>query len=164
MESLLAAGAASLLLPQLATLTDTLNGWVLSAPKAYHHIVNLTPHDDDDDGGGDGDVVPYDVTGNICESGDLFARGRPLQRLREGDFLDIQNAGAYCRSMASEYNLRSMPSEVVLHDVDLAEGGEEGDDHNDDAVVAVATRVFARYSSVDLMKKFLQEYGAHVTY
>nr|VFK50614.1 MAG: diaminopimelate decarboxylase [Candidatus Kentron sp. TC] len=73
---------------------------------AYHHIVNLTnplgePH-------------PYDIYGNICETGDRFAEQRPIPEIREGDLLAIQNAGAYCYSMGGVYNLRPMPAEVIL--------------------------------------------------
>ena len=73
---------------------------------AHHEIRNLSnPH---------GGVRPYDVTGNICESADLFARGRPLPEIREGDILAVLDVGAYGMSMASTYNLRPLPAEVLL--------------------------------------------------
>lgn len=75
---------------------------------AYHHMVNLSnPH---------GEVKVYDVYGNTCESGDCFAMQRELPEIRPGDYLAIMNAGAYCRSMASEYNLRPLPAEYVIYD------------------------------------------------
>jgi diaminopimelate decarboxylase len=55
------------------------------------------------------------VTGNICESGDLFARDREIAEIREGDVLAILDAGAYGMAMASEYNLRPLPAEVLLN-------------------------------------------------
>ena len=55
-----------------------------------------------------------DVAGNICESGDLFARERPLPKIKEGDVLAIMNAGAYAFSMASQYNSRPRPAEVLV--------------------------------------------------
>ncbi|NYB52685.1 MAG: diaminopimelate decarboxylase [Methanobacteriaceae archaeon] len=57
-----------------------------------------------------------DVAGNICESGDLFARDRPLPDIQEGDVLAIMNAGAYAFSMASQYNSRPRPAEVMVSD------------------------------------------------
>ncbi|MDP2039295.1 MAG: diaminopimelate decarboxylase, partial [Ignavibacteria bacterium] len=56
----------------------------------------------------------YDVCGNICETGDCFAQQRELPEIREGDKLIIKNAGAYCYSMGSIYNLRAMPSEILI--------------------------------------------------
>lgn len=55
-----------------------------------------------------------DVAGNICESGDLFARDRSLPEVKEGDILAIMNAGAYALSMASQYNSRPLPGEVLV--------------------------------------------------
>lgn len=75
---------------------------------AYHHILNLTNPD--------GEKKTYDVCGNICETGDRFATDRELPEIREGDLLAIQNAGAYCYAMGGIYNLRSMPSEILVVD------------------------------------------------
>lgn len=75
---------------------------------AYHHMDNISnPH---------GELKQYDVVGNICETGDNFASKRSIPEIREGDFLAIHNAGAYCHSMASFYNLRPLPSEVIISD------------------------------------------------
>lgn len=57
-----------------------------------------------------------DVAGNVCESGDLFARDRPLPTIKEGDVLAILNAGAYSFSMASQYNSRPRPAEILVKD------------------------------------------------
>jgi len=57
-----------------------------------------------------------DVAGNVCESGDLFARDRPLPDIEEGDVLAIMNAGAYAFSMASQYNSRPRPAEVMVNE------------------------------------------------
>ena len=56
-----------------------------------------------------------DVAGNVCESGDLFARDRSLPEILEGDVLAIMNTGAYSFSMASQYNSRPRPAEVLVH-------------------------------------------------
>jgi diaminopimelate decarboxylase/aspartate kinase len=60
-------------------------------------------------------VGSYDVVGPICESGDVLGHDRLLPATREGDVLLIANAGAYGRSMASNYNLRSPPEEIILN-------------------------------------------------
>jgi diaminopimelate decarboxylase len=74
---------------------------------AYHRIVVLGREED-------GPVETYDVAGNVCESGDIFARGRALPEVREGDVLLILDAGAYGYSMASRYNGRMLPPEVLV--------------------------------------------------
>ena len=56
----------------------------------------------------------YDVVGPVCESGDTFARGRPLPRLSEGDLVAFRSAGAYGAVMASEYNSRPLVPEVLV--------------------------------------------------
>ncbi len=73
---------------------------------AYHHVLNLSNPK--------GRLKNYDVCGNICESGDLFAQDRDLPEIREGDYLGILNAGGYCFAMASIYNLRPLPAEIVI--------------------------------------------------
>ena len=60
------------------------------------------------------DAFVYDICGNICETGDLFAKDRLLPEIRENDLLSIQDAGAYCYAMGGTYNLRPMPAEVVV--------------------------------------------------
>ena len=57
-----------------------------------------------------------DVVGGVCETGDVFARDRRLPPLGPGDLLALLDAGAYGFSMASNYNLRPRPAEVVLAD------------------------------------------------
>jgi len=55
-----------------------------------------------------------DLVGPICESGDCFARDRVLPELAEGEFAAFLSAGAYGYSMASRYNTRAMPAEVLV--------------------------------------------------
>lgn len=73
---------------------------------AYHHILNVSNPG--------GEQKMYDVAGNICETGDLFASDRNLPEIREGDYLAVLNTGAYGFSMGSIYNLRPYPAEVVV--------------------------------------------------
>lgn len=55
-----------------------------------------------------------DVVGPICETGDFFARGRTLPRVEEGELLAILDAGAYGMALASNYNTRPRPAEVLV--------------------------------------------------
>jgi len=81
---------------------------------SYHEIMNASNVKDTQD-----KVV---VAGNICESGDVFTRGeegpvpREISKINEGDVLAILNAGAYGYSMASNYNTRPRPAEVLVND------------------------------------------------
>ncbi len=75
---------------------------------AYHAIENISNPK--------GKLGVYDICGNICETGDLFATDRTMPEIRENDLLTIQNAGAYCYAMGGTYNLRPMPAEVVVED------------------------------------------------
>ncbi|MAV80948.1 MAG: diaminopimelate decarboxylase [Flavobacteriales bacterium] len=54
----------------------------------------------------------YSVVGYICET-DTFATNKKISKISEGDILNIKNAGAYCFSMASNYNSRYRPAEVL---------------------------------------------------
>lgn len=56
----------------------------------------------------------YSVVGYICET-DTFANNRRIAEIREGDILSFSNAGAYCFTMASNYNSRYRPAEVLWH-------------------------------------------------
>ena len=58
--------------------------------------------------------APYTVVGNICESGDILASDRLLPAMRENDLVCIHDAGAYGYSMASNYNNRLRPAEVLI--------------------------------------------------
>ena len=56
----------------------------------------------------------YSVVGYICET-DTFANNRRIPEINEGDIIGFKNAGAYCYSMASNYNSRYRPAEVLLY-------------------------------------------------
>jgi diaminopimelate decarboxylase len=56
----------------------------------------------------------YSVVGYICET-DTFANNRRINEISEGDILCFKNAGAYCFTMASNYNSRFRPPEVLWH-------------------------------------------------
>lgn len=56
------------------------------------------------------------IVGNICESGDILAKDRTLPEIREGDTLCILDAGAYGFTMASNYNNRLRPAEILIRE------------------------------------------------
>jgi diaminopimelate decarboxylase len=66
----------------------------------------------------DRELVVADVVGPVCETGDFLARDRRLPLPRPGEYVAVLNAGAYAFSMASNYNARPRPAEV------LVDGGE----------------------------------------
>ena len=55
-----------------------------------------------------------DIVGPVCETGDFFARDRILPMVEEGDLLAILDAGAYGMVLASNYNTRPRPAEVLV--------------------------------------------------
>ena len=60
---------------------------------------------------GSGDVQTFDVVGPVCESADFLGKERQLPSPNAGDGLVVLDAGAYCMSMASTYNLKMRPAE-----------------------------------------------------
>ena len=73
--------------------------------EAFHQIVPLTLTD--------AATQVYDVVGPVCESGDWIGRDRALN-MQSGDRLAVLSAGAYCMSMASNYNTRGRAAEVLV--------------------------------------------------
>ena len=74
---------------------------------AYHQILNVSNPK--------GKLRIYTVVGYICET-DTFGWNRKINDIREGDYLVFLNAGAYCFTMASNYNSRLRPPEVLIHE------------------------------------------------
>lgn len=74
--------------------------------NSYHHIYNISNTS--------GPERIYTIVGYICET-DTFAWDRKLREVKEGDILAFQNAGAYGFTMASNYNSRLRPAEVLVH-------------------------------------------------
>jgi diaminopimelate decarboxylase len=58
--------------------------------------------------------VPITIAGNLCETGDVFAKEILLPLPKAGDILALLHAGAYARSMASNFNLRPIAKEIVV--------------------------------------------------
>lgn len=81
----------------------------LIRPMLYgsqHEIINISKPE--------GRERFYSVVGYICET-DTFANNRRINEISEGDFLAFKNAGAYCFTMASNYNSRYRPAEVLWY-------------------------------------------------
>ncbi|HKV79182.1 MAG TPA: diaminopimelate decarboxylase [Candidatus Sulfotelmatobacter sp.] len=76
---------------------------------AFHEIVPVTLHADQI-----AKSETTDVVGPVCETGDFFARDRTLPVVEEGDRLAILDAGAYGMVLASNYNTRPRPAEVLV--------------------------------------------------
>ena len=59
-------------------------------------------------------MIKADLVGPVCETGDFFARDRAMPPFEPGDLVALMSAGAYCFSMASNYNSRPRPAEVMV--------------------------------------------------
>ena len=60
------------------------------------------------------EVELTDVVGPVCETGDYLAQNRELPPVKQGDLLAVMSAGAYGFTMASNYNTRPMPAEILV--------------------------------------------------
>ena len=75
--------------------------------RARHEIVNASRIDG-------APAARVTVAGNLCETGDVFGKERRMPLPARGDLLAVLCAGAYCRTMASTFNLRDIPKEIVI--------------------------------------------------
>ncbi|MGO8674721.1 MAG: diaminopimelate decarboxylase [Limisphaerales bacterium] len=80
--------------------------------EAYHEVAPLKRIG--------GRTIKADVVGPICESADVFCHDRRLPRVGEGDYLALMSAGAYGFAMASNYNARPLPAEVLVRGQEAA--------------------------------------------
>jgi diaminopimelate decarboxylase len=74
---------------------------------AYHDILTEKK--------GGAKTVKTDIVGPICETADCFGTGRALPSLKAGDLISVADVGAYGFSMASHYNMRELPKEIVIN-------------------------------------------------
>ncbi len=75
--------------------------------EAYHEITPVSQPTN-------AEMRTYDVVGPICESGDIFAKERSMSNVEKGDYVAIMSAGAYGFAMASNYNSRPLPAEILV--------------------------------------------------
>ncbi|HEY7302590.1 MAG TPA: diaminopimelate decarboxylase [Bryobacteraceae bacterium] len=80
--------------------------------QAHHEIVPVTQNEG-------GFLMRADIVGPVCETGDFFARGRELPEVRSGDLLAILTAGAYGFVLASNYNSRPRPCELLIDGAEI---------------------------------------------
>jgi diaminopimelate decarboxylase len=73
--------------------------------NAFHRIASVKPRDG---------VRRYEIVGPLCESSDVIGHDRTLPRLAVGDLVAVHDAGAYGSAMASNYNRRPLPVEVLV--------------------------------------------------
>ncbi|MGJ8643266.1 MAG: diaminopimelate decarboxylase [Luteolibacter sp.] len=78
--------------------------------EGHHDIVPLKENT--------GELTKVDVVGPICESGDFFCQDRPLPDFRPGENIALMSAGAYGFTMASNYNSRPFPAEILVEGAD----------------------------------------------
>jgi len=76
--------------------------------NSYHHIIACNKK-------GKETTLTYDITGPICESGDILGKNRELNKLEEKDVLAILDVGAYGFTMSSSYNSRPRSSEILIN-------------------------------------------------
>jgi diaminopimelate decarboxylase len=78
---------------------------------AFHRIDVVAPRE-----GAGGSARQYEIVGPVCESSDVVGRDRTLPPVHVGDLVAIRDAGAYGAAMASNYNRRPLPPEVLVDD------------------------------------------------
>ena len=93
---------------QFVILDAGMNDLIRPALYGSHHkIENLTAS-------ADAPLEVYDVVGPVCESSDIFGKDEKLPQTKRGDLIAIRSAGAYGESMASTYNIRTLPESVLV--------------------------------------------------
>ena len=75
--------------------------------QAHHKIENVSADPDSS-------KAIYDVVGPVCESSDVFGKDEELPVTKRGDIIALRSAGAYGESMASTYNIRTLPESVLV--------------------------------------------------
>jgi diaminopimelate decarboxylase len=76
-------------------------------PQAKHQIINCSQIQSKN-------MKRLTVAGNLCETGDIFGQDILMPPPKRGDILAVLTAGAYCRSMASRFNMRDIPREIMI--------------------------------------------------
>jgi diaminopimelate decarboxylase len=75
--------------------------------QAYHHILPIIKNENSN-------IQDYKIVGPVCESADIFHENYQMQTMKKNDFVAILSTGAYCRSMASNYNLMPIIEEKMI--------------------------------------------------
>lgn len=110
---------AGFFLAKVNVVKQTTSTVFASIDSGFNHLIRPmlygSSHEIENISNPDGRERYYSVVGYICET-DTFASNRRINEITEGDILSFKNAGAYCFTMASNYNSRFRPPEVLWHD------------------------------------------------
>jgi diaminopimelate decarboxylase len=109
---------AGFFLAKVNVVKQTTSTVFASIDSGFNHLIRPmlygSSHEIENISNPDGRERYYSVVGYICET-DTFASNRRINEITEGDILSFKNAGAYCFTMASNYNSRFRPPEVLWH-------------------------------------------------
>ena len=110
--------AAGFFLAKVNVVKQTTSTVFASIDSGFNHLIRPmfygATHSIDNISNPDGRERYYSIVGYICET-DTFASNKRISEISEGDILCFKNAGAYCFTMASNYNSRFRPPEVLWH-------------------------------------------------
>ncbi|WP_027078604.1 diaminopimelate decarboxylase [Maribacter antarcticus] len=110
---------AGFFLAKVNVVKQTTSTVFASIDSGFNHLIRPmlygSSHEIENISNPDGRERYYSVVGYICET-DTFASNRRVNEITEGDILSFKNAGAYCFTMASNYNSRFRPPEVLWHE------------------------------------------------
>ncbi len=110
---------AGFFLAKVNVVKQTTSTVFASIDSGFNHLIRPmlygSSHEIENISNPEGRERYYSVVGYICET-DTFASNRRINEITEGDILSFKNAGAYCFTMASNYNSRFRPPEVLWHD------------------------------------------------
>ncbi|MFT5735753.1 MAG: diaminopimelate decarboxylase [Maribacter sp.] len=110
---------AGFFLAKVNVVKQTTSTVFASIDSGFNHLIRPmlygSSHEIENISNPEGRERYYSVVGYICET-DTFASNRRINEITEGDILNFKNAGAYCFTMASNYNSRFRPPEVLWHE------------------------------------------------
>ncbi|MBT8244153.1 MAG: diaminopimelate decarboxylase [Winogradskyella sp.] len=110
---------AGVFLAKVNVVKQTTSTVFAQIDSGFNHLIRPmlygSQHEIENISNPDGRERFYSVVGYICET-DTFANNRRISEINEGDILCFKNAGAYCFTMASNYNSRYRPAEVLIHE------------------------------------------------
>jgi len=119
----LIAGNAGILLTEVIRIKPGLNNPFAIVDAAMNDLMRPSLYDAWHEIGAvapSGEKMVADVVGPICESGDVFAVARSMDRVEAGDLVLIRTAGAYAATMAGTYNSRALAPEVIVDGAEWA--------------------------------------------
>lgn len=126
---------AGLLISRVCSVKQTASRKFIGLDTGYNHFPRCfyydAWHDIENMSAGKKMQTIYDITGNLCQSGDIFARQRSLPLTNVGDLICIKDTGAYGFSMSSNFNSRARPAEYLLRkngEIDIIRRAEIFDD------------------------------------